>query len=94
MDELIEKIVQLAIENKWDEVFNILEKEPPHVFDRALHEYCIRTACDTFGENLTDGQSERCRWLDSSERRIEYYNSIPEDEMTDEDWADFKASAW
>ncbi len=89
-----DKIIQLAIQKKWDEVFELLEKEPPRAFDECMREYCIRTECDDFGDDFTEEQHKKYKWLDSSERRIEYYNKLSDEEMTAEDWKDLKASAW
>ena len=88
------RIIQLALERQWTEVFNLLEKEPPRIFDEVIHEYITRTRCDDFGDDFTDEQREKYRWLGSSERRIECYNKISDEEMTAEDWADLRSSAW
>ena len=89
MKELIEK----AQQNKWDEVFDILENKPPRAYDEFMLEYMAKYNNGNFPD-FDDRLLDSSRWLGSSERRIKYYNSIPEEEMTDADWADLKASAW
>lgn len=90
---MIKELIEKAKLNKWDEVFDVLENEPPRMYDTFMREYILKHNNGEYPD-FDDRLQERSRWLDSSERRTEYYNNIPEDEMTDEDWDDFKASVW
>lgn len=95
MDELIKK----ALAAQWDDVLDVLKSSSPHKYDEFFNVF----VCDYHnGEcpedlrnwGMTDEQIELFKWLGSSECRIEYYNKMSDEEMTDEDWFDLKASAW
>ena len=92
----MEDLIKLAIEGNWSELFDRLENESPHVFDKVIHNFIINHNNGEFDSKtlFTPEQYEKYRWLGSSKRRIEYYNKIPDEEMTADDWFDLKASAW
>lgn len=89
LDELIKK----AQSEEWDVIFDELEKEPPQIFDTFMREYICEHNNGEYPD-FEDQIQERIRWLDSSKRRLEYYNSIPEGDMTDYDWSDFRTCTW
>ena len=90
----MEELLKLAIDGKWNAVLEKLKDESPLTLDRFIGEYCRATNCDDFGDNFTKEQRHLLRELSSSDRRVEYYKKIPIEEMTDEEYADYKASAW
>ncbi len=83
--------VQMLIENRFDEALDLFEKERPWLMDKVLDEYFKNSDEDLFALLATD-KYERLSWLESSKRRVEYYQQISDDDMTDEDWADLRAS--
>ena len=85
-------VVQLLVENRWDDAFDYLEKERPWLLDISLGEFCRRTGCEGIDDLMRPEQIQRYKWLESSKRRVDYYMQIPDEEMTDEDWADLRAS--
>ncbi len=92
-------MIEKALAENWDEVLEYLKNSKPQVYDSFFDTFICDYKNGEYPDDLkewgmTETQKELMRWLDSSERRTEYYNSIPEDEMTDYDWADLKASAW
>ena len=92
-----EDIVRLCEADQWDEAFELLKDRRPYVLNVVMRAYFERSGNDGeyLDEHLTQEQRDTLRWLDSSKRCIEYYeNNVPEDEMTEEDWADFRAAAW
>ncbi len=91
---MLDTIKILAQNHEWDDLFNILEKQSPHVFDWIIHTFITEYNKGKFDidELFTAEQAKRFRWLDSSARRVEYYNTLSDEDMTDDDWADFKAS--
>ena len=92
---MMDKYVALATNHKWDELFDMLEKESPQVLDDLMDEFITEHNGGEFDEKtlFTKGQADRFRWLQSSERRVEYYNNKTDDEMSANDWADLKSSA-
>ncbi len=90
----MEEIVNLALNKKYDEAFSELEKLPP----RAMNEFADRMnakdeyALDNLYMHLSKEQNEKFHWLSSSRRVTKYILSIPEEEMTDQDWADLRAA--
>lgn len=90
----MDKLIELAVNQEWDKLFDILEKESPRLFDEVMHNFITKQNKGNFDpdELFTKEQKERYRWLESSNRRVEYYNTLSDEDMTDDDWADFKAS--
>ncbi|MBE5851175.1 MAG: hypothetical protein E7298_13750 [Lachnospiraceae bacterium] len=91
---MLDTMMELAKNHEWDDLFDILEKHSPHVFDWVMHTFITKYNKGDFDidELFTKEQAERFRWLESSARRVEYYNTISDEDMTEDDWADFKAS--
>lgn len=46
---------------------------------------------DEYYDSLTDEQRKRLHWLSSSEREKEYLLSLPEEDMTEQNWNDLKS---
>ncbi len=90
----MEEIVNLALNGKYDEAFSELEKLPP----RAMHEFWAgvnaneQDVIDDFYMHMSKEQGDKLSWLCSSRRITKYILSIPEEEMTDQDWADLRAA--
>lgn len=86
MDELM----NLALENKWDDVIGILKNESPLTADAFVTKFFVVNGNTYPYEKWTDEQTEAFKELDSPERRTEYYLAKGEDNLTHEEWLDFK----
>ena len=104
-DQVIDKIYDLAIGKKYDEMMDELEKLPRRAVDVLIRkmiaekgeDYTDKFFYDTmegFGEenDVSIEQIERWNWLNSSQREREYLMSINEEDMTDQDWSDLRAT--
>lgn len=91
----LDALVQLIAENKYDEWLDALENEPPRVVLDSIHA-AAEKGIDTlsFTEILQEDKEryKRLCWLVSTEREREYFMAIPDEEMTDQDWFDFRAT--
>lgn len=88
----IEAVIKLLEEEKWDDALAIFENIRPWQIDEALGEFVHRTNYDDLSDLMSEDQWYRLKRLCCSERRCEYYMNIPDEEMSDEDWADLRAS--
>lgn len=90
----IDVLVQLIAEKKYDEWLDALEKEAPRAINQCLDE-AAKKGLDIgdFTEQICDNDEryKRLRWLGSTQREREYFMSIPDEEMTHQDWLDFRA---
>ena len=104
-DQAIDKIYELAIGKKYDEMMDELEKLPRRAVDVLIRkmiaekgeDYTDKFFYDTmegFGEenDVSIEQLERWKWLNSTQREREYLMSISEEDMTDQDWFDLRAT--
>lgn len=90
----LKEIIDMAVDQKYDELIEELEKLPPRSFT-AFYKAFSDTGKDLYydlEEKLTEEQRKKFRWLGSSEREREYLLSIPEGEMTEQDWFDLKTT--
>lgn len=86
-------INELYEKGEYVKVLEALEKLPPRDF-KELFISLVNTYEDVFevlNMNLSEEQWKKLLWLDSSEREREYLLSIPEEEMTEQDWNDLRA---
>lgn len=90
----IDVLVQLIAKKKYDEWLDALEKEPPRAIQQSINA-AAEKGIDTlsFTEQILDNEEryKRIRWLGSTQREREYFMSIPDEEMTHQDWLDFRA---
>lgn len=88
----MEKLLSLALEEKWDDVLAILKTESPVKTDKFLKEF-FNVRKDAFYpyEKWNEEQKAAFREIDSPEYRINYYLSKNEEELTDDELADLRA---
>ena len=88
----IANIVQLAVQGMIEQSLNELSKLHP----RKISEFIVafqngqKDFVDDFLMLLSDDQRKEWNWLASSERERKYFLSIPDDQLTEQDWFDFK----
>lgn len=90
----IEKLFELADAGSYDELMDALEAMPPRMLMRFAESFEKKgkNIFEDLIDDFTEAQKERMHWLGSSEREREYLMSIPDEEMTDEDWFDLRAT--
>lgn len=86
------KIMELASSKEWDKVLEILKNNSPIFADDFMREYFGTHKNAYFPlEEWTEEQEKAFRELASRKYRIEYYLKKGEDNLTEEEWQDFKA---
>lgn len=104
-NQAIDKIYDLAISRKYDEMMDELEKLPRRAVDALIKKMILGKGEDytdvffnetMFGygdkREVSEEQVKRWKWLNSTQREREYLMSINEEDMTDQDWADLRAT--
>lgn len=88
------QLYEQAINKNYDLVLNELEKLPPRAINEFAEEFRKhkKEAGSDFLDQLSDEQYDRFRELSSTQRERDYFMSIPDEEMTDQDWADLRAT--
>jgi hypothetical protein len=90
----ITEIVNLVIDGKYDKGIKEIKNLPP----RAIYEFIDelqkkgKDFVDDFLIHLSDDQYKEWKWLASSKRVQEYIMSIPEKDLTEQDFADLKST--
>ena len=96
VEEYKKEVTDLFESGKYIELLQLLEEMTPRTYSEVFV-YLVNSqyeekrieVFEVLFDNLSTEQYKKLRWLGSSER--EYLMSIPEDELTDQDWADLRA---
>lgn len=93
-DMKVSEIVKLAVNGEYDKVITEIKELPP----KAIGEFIDvmqnegKDFITDFLMYLSDDQLKTWNWLSSAERQREYIMSIPEQDLTQQDFADLKGT--
>jgi hypothetical protein len=88
----MDKIMKLALEDKWDAVISELKNNSPIIADAFFQKYFAARKNSHFPlDEWTKEQEREFRQLASREYRINYYLKKGMENLTEEEWQDFKA---
>lgn len=88
------ELYAMVMKKEYNAVLDELERLPPSVLNEFAEEFIKhnQNAGDDFIDRLSDEQYERFKYLGSSERQRKYFMRIPDDKMTEKDWAELRAT--
>lgn len=88
------ELYKMTIDRNYKKVLEELEKLPPAMMVEFAEEFKKhgQNANDDFVDLLDNEEYKLFKYLESSERKRNYLASISDKEMTEQEWADLKAT--